>query len=231
MSSTTKHIIQQSIRIFLMLLWLYVAIDKALALEAFQQALQRQPLPSILVAVLYWGLPLVELLIGLLFIGRYRQQAYLLSAILLFLFSVYIALGLAGFYPKRPCGCASVFSLLSWSWHLVVNLILLSLSILGWYLTGPTGPMAGKRQQGERNLAILLSIPIRVPLYHVILVVRKRFPEKFAVFPAAAGRTINYDTGAAPRKMCRRGSKDQDTSVKQSPDRPSHTKFFEVNFF
>ncbi|WP_104382918.1 MauE/DoxX family redox-associated membrane protein [Sphingobacterium sp. HMA12] len=195
MNIKAKHIITQSIRIFLMVFWLYVSVDKLLELDAFHAALQRQPLATFLTDLLYWLLPLTELLLGLLFIGRYRHYAYLLSAILLFSFSVFIALGLVGFYPNRPCGCASVFSRLSWSWHLVVNLILLILSILGWYLTGPTSPMHKEEQHGKENAKDpLLSIVLLVPLYHFLMVVRKRFPEKFALFPAWAGIALNYDT-------------------------------------
>lgn len=185
MNSKAKHIIRQSIRIFLMVFWIYVAVDKLLALDAFHSALQRQPLPPMLIDLLYWMLPVIELLIAVLFIGRYKRHAYLLSSILLFSFSVFIALGLVGFYAKRPCGCASVLTQLSWSWHLVVNLILLSLSILGWYLTGPTNPMHNEEQHDKENArAPLLSLLLLVPLYHFLMVVRKRFPEKYALFPA-----------------------------------------------
>lgn len=185
MSSRTTYIIRQSIRIFLMVFWIYVATDKLLDLDAFHSALQRQPLPAFIIDCLYWILPMAELIIGLLFIGRYARFTYLLSALLLFSFSVFIALGLVGFYAKRPCGCASVFTQLSWPWHLAVNLILLILSILGWYLTGPTNPMHKEEHQDKKNTkATLLSVLFLVPLYHFIRVVRKRFPEKFALFPA-----------------------------------------------
>lgn len=185
MNSTAKHITTQIIRIFLMVFWLYVAVDKLLELNAFHAALQRQPLAPFVIDTFYWLLPFAELLIGLLFIGRYKRYAYLLSAFLLLAFSIYIALGLVGFYPKRPCGCASVFSSLSWPWHLAVNLILLSLSILGWYLTGPTSPMHKEEQHDQDNArAPLFSLLLLVPLYHFLMVVRKRFPEKFALFPA-----------------------------------------------
>lgn len=185
MNSRAKHITRQSIRIFLMVFWIYVATDKLLALDAFHSALQRQPLPSMLIDKLYWALPLFELFVAFLFIGRYKRYAYTLSTLLLFSFSVFIAPGLVGFYAERPCGCASVFTQLSWPWHLVVNLILLSLSILGWYLTGPTNPMYKEEQHDKKTTkATLHSILLLASRYHFIRVVRKRFPEKFALFPA-----------------------------------------------
>lgn len=185
MNTRARNITQQSIRIFLMLFWLYVAVDKLLELDAFHSALQRQPLPTVLVDQLYWSPPIGELLIGLLFIRRYRQIAYLLSASLLLLFSAYIAIGLAGFYPKLPCGCASAFTQLSWSWHLVVNLILLFISILGWYLNGPTSPMGlGNQAEKNANKATLLFMLFLESLHSFLMVTRKRFPEKFALFPA-----------------------------------------------
>lgn len=161
MNPTRRHIALYSMQLFLMLFWLYVAIDKLWSLSEFHTALLRQPFPDSWAAILYWLLPFIELALGLALVmsaPRYNNRhaakindvgisrlmlrtAFLLSAILLSIFTLYIALGVLGLYPKRPCGCASVFKSINWNQHLLVNLFLLALSILGWYLTGPTAPV------------------------------------------------------------------------------------------
>lgn len=185
MKKKIRHITSNSIHIFMIVFWLFVATDKLWNLETFHSALLKQPFPSLWADTLYWSLPIGELIIGLLFIGQYRRLAYLLSAILLFIFSIYISLGVIGVYSKRPCGCASVFNELSWHWHLIVNIILFSLSILGWYLTGPTNPI-------DNNPDKCTVQPISYKKFFVLLIIffrtefcrlRKIFPKKFALFP------------------------------------------------
>lgn len=185
MKKKIRHITSNSIHIFMIIFWLFVATDKLWNLEAFHSALLKQPFPSLWADTLYWSLPIGELIIGLLFIGQYRRWAYLLSAILLLIFSIYMSLGVMGLYSKLPCGCASVFNELSWHWHLIVNIILFSLSILGWYLTGPTNPI-------DNNPDKCTVQPISYKKFFVLLIIffrtefcrlRKIFPKKFALFP------------------------------------------------
>ncbi len=185
MNARTAHIAMESIRIAFMVFWIYVAIDKLMEPSAFQAALLRQPLPSSWAKPLSLTLPAIELATGTLLAGRYKKIGLLLSIALLSSFSVYIALGLLNLYPQKPCGCASVFESLSWEWHLVVNMVLFTLSILGWYLTGPTSPM---ERHKKRNLSIGFTfIPpihlgiVTLCLYHTSQI---RFPRKFALFPA-----------------------------------------------
>ena len=115
------------------------------------------------------------------------------------LYKIYIALGVAGLYAEQPY--ASVFSGLSGDWHLFVDLLLLGLSILGWYLTGPTAPMATyTRYKRQVILYIQYPISIMVPMYRIILVRIKVFKMRFAPFPGKAGIRINYDTWWYPRQ-------------------------------
>jgi len=185
MNSRTAHITMESIRIGFMVFWIYVAIDKLMEPNAFQAALLRQPLPSSWAKPLSFALPAMEFTTGILLAGRYKKIGLLLSIALLSSFSVYIALGLLNLYPQKPCGCASVFDGLSWEWHLVVNMILFTLSILGWYLTGPTSPM---ERHEKRNLTIGFTVTRLIHLGSVIYrpyhTSQKRFPRKFALFPA-----------------------------------------------
>ncbi|WP_286778359.1 MauE/DoxX family redox-associated membrane protein [Sphingobacterium thalpophilum] len=192
MKTRASHITATSIRAFMILFWAWVALDKLWDLPGFHQALIKQPFPDWWAGILFWLLPLMELAIVLLFsIHSFRKKKHLffdpfaLSALLLTVFTVYIVLGVAGLYAQKPCGCASVLSGLSWGGHLVVNLLLLLLSILGWYLTGPTTPMAGcKRSKKQVILFYTRRLLINVPIYAVILLRVKKYKMRFALFPA-----------------------------------------------
>ncbi len=193
MKFITRHIILYSIRTFLLVFWLYVALDKLWEPSAFRAALLRQPFPDPWADVLYWLLPVGELILGLLFLIPTRKRfrhilsplPFLLSAFLMLAFTMYIGLGVAGFYAQRPCGCASVFSGISWAWHLVINIVLLGLSIVGYHLisshtpTDSNGPKHKEQQSSFHPFILLIS----VPLNHILVVIGKRFPRRFAVFP------------------------------------------------
>lgn len=196
MKTKALHIAPFCIQILLLMFWLYVGVEKLWNLQGFHSALLRQPFPDRWSDHLYWSLPVVEAGIGLLFIFRQTKRlAFLSSALLLIIFSIYITLGLIGVYAERPCGCASVLHGLTWEWHLVVNMALFSLSILGWYLTGPTTPMGNRRIRHKRSVTLFraFTMLLAVPVYFVFVFIAKRFPRRFAVFPGRPVRTnLNY---------------------------------------
>lgn len=184
MKTSIRHITEYSIRIFLMVFWLYVALDKLWDLPGFHRALLKQPFPDAWADILYWVLPLAELGLSLLFLFSKIRYAYLLSAVLMLAFTIYIGLGVAGLYAKRPCGCASVFSGLSWDWHLLANTVLLGLSILGRFLCGSPAPTDhGKEQYAHAGRSQPTLSTIAIPLYDGVFFIRRRFPRRFAPFP------------------------------------------------
>jgi putative oxidoreductase len=113
----------------LVLLWTYTAISKWSDPHSFSFSLHRQPIPSSLAAFLFWALPAIELLAsGMLISVKTRTLGLCLSTVLLLIFSIYIALGLAGFFEKIPCACGGVLKAMGWKEHLIFNIILLTLS-------------------------------------------------------------------------------------------------------
>src|SRR5690606_35815524 len=167
------------------------------------------PFPDTWADVLYWALPAGELVLGLLFLLPVRKHfrpilsplPFLVSALLMLAFTVYIALGVAGFYAQRPCGCASVFRGISWAWHLVVNIFLLSLSIVGWCLAISGTSIDRNESDHKKRLSFFhpFVLLLSVPLYDTFVAIGKRFPRRFAVFP---GRPVyvnlNYTFVACP---------------------------------
>ncbi|MBD1421614.1 MauE/DoxX family redox-associated membrane protein [Sphingobacterium chuzhouense] len=184
MKTRITHITSHSLHIFLMLFWLYVALDKLWDLPNFHRALLKQPFPDGWANILYWALPMAELGLALLFVLSRKGYTYVLSAFLMLSFTIYIGLGVAGFYAKRPCGCASVFSGLSWDWHLLANIVLLGLSILGRFLCGSPAPTDhGKEQYAHAGRSQPTLSTIAIPLYDGGFFIRIRFPRRFAPFP------------------------------------------------
>lgn len=184
MKTRIRHITLHSLHIFLMVFWLYVALDKLWDLPNFHRALLKQPFPDTWADVLYWALPLGELGLALLFVLSRKRYIYLLSAFLMLSFTIYIGLGVAGVYSQRPCGCASVFGGLSWDWHLLVNTVLLGLSILGRFLSGSPEPTdRGQEQYANAGRSQSRLSTVAVPIYDGGFFIRIRFPRRFALFP------------------------------------------------
>lgn len=129
--------------LLLLALWIPVGLDKLWDLQGFHRTLLRQPFPNAWADVLYWLLPILELLCAVLLVGgavnspktnSLRKWGFALSALLMLAFTVFILLGVLGWYDKRPCGCGSVISGLSWEQHLWFNLVFLLISVVGWWL-------------------------------------------------------------------------------------------------
>ncbi|WP_400261915.1 MauE/DoxX family redox-associated membrane protein [Sphingobacterium sp. SG20118] len=159
MNNRVKHIIANSISIFLIIFWLYVGLEKAWSWKNFQISLHQQPLPTWSVDILYWLVPLVEIATGVLLafqISKLKRLGYWGSILLLASFTIFIGLGVAGVYEKRPCTCASIFSGMSWEWHLVVNIILLSISILGLILLRPASLSSGDSERYSKSVRLFI---------------------------------------------------------------------------
>lgn len=82
-------------------------------------------------SILAWLIPLLELLTGLLIaLPVTMRYGLFLSGMLLFIFSIYILGGVAGWYESRPCSCGGIIMQMTWAWHLVFNLFFLILNII-----------------------------------------------------------------------------------------------------
>jgi len=136
-ANKTNTTIYKVLRAAMILFWVYVGIEKLWQLSAFHIALQQQPVISILAPILFWLLPLLEIGIGALLglpARRLQHWGWIASTIMITLFSIYIALGVLDVYDKKPCMCTSFLSNISWTAHLIFNLVILGLSLAGLVL-------------------------------------------------------------------------------------------------
>ncbi|WP_286841133.1 MauE/DoxX family redox-associated membrane protein [Sphingobacterium sp. UBA7631] len=136
-ANKTNTTIYKILRTAMILFWVYVGIEKFWQLGAFHIALQQQPVISALAPLLFWLLPLLEISIGALLglpARRLQHWGWIASTIMITLFSIYIALGVLDVYDKKPCICTSFLSNISWTAHLIFNLVILGLSLAGLVL-------------------------------------------------------------------------------------------------
>lgn len=130
-----KRIMLAIVIVLLLVLWIPVSIDKLTDFEAFKSGILRQPFSDRLGYFLIYTLPVLEILVILALVNeRFRKAGFVLSTLLLTVFTGYIAVALLGAWEKLPCGCGSVISGMTWLQHLYFNLFFLSLSIGGLYL-------------------------------------------------------------------------------------------------
>ena len=124
-------IIVEVIAAVLILVFTYTAISKFLDQQTFRAVISQSSLIGESASVLSWVLPVFELITSLLlFIPASRLVGLLLSFVLMILFTGYVAYNLL-YVSNLPCSCGGVVSSLSWNQHLVMNIFLTVLSIVG----------------------------------------------------------------------------------------------------
>lgn len=158
-ANKTSSIIYKILRAIMILFWIYVGMDKIWQLSAFRIALEQQPIISYLAPILFWLLPLVEIGVGILLAmpaARLRAWGWRASTLLIIIFTIYIGLGVLNFYAQKPCMCTSFLSRISWTAHLLINIVILGLSITGWVLHHKVAKYGEHALTGKTNVALFL---------------------------------------------------------------------------
>ncbi|WP_418603552.1 MauE/DoxX family redox-associated membrane protein [Hwangdonia sp.] len=130
-SKNIYQIIAKFTSLLFLVLFLYAAISKLLDFEHFKLQLSRHPLISPFSLWIAYGVPVIELIIGILLLyPRSQLLAFYASLTLMSLFSIYIAWVL-GFSDAIPCSCGGILNTLGWKQHLIFNLMFISLALIG----------------------------------------------------------------------------------------------------
>jgi len=118
----------------LVFLWIYAATGKLIEFEQFTVQMKQVPVLKPVAGVLTWAVPVSEYVLSvLLLIPKTRRLGLLSSAVLMSVFTMYIA-GMILFSPELPCSCGGIINDLTWSQHLLFNLVFTALAIYGSYL-------------------------------------------------------------------------------------------------
>ena len=129
-----KNLIYKTGISLLIVLWIYAAGSKLLEYNSFRHQLTLQHFPIKIEGILVWLLPAIELITALLLTSiKTVITGLYASAVLLVMFTGYIAFILTGIYPNAPCSCGGVLSMLSWKAHFGFNLIFLSINVWALY--------------------------------------------------------------------------------------------------
>ena len=109
-------------------MFVYAAISKLLDFETFTVQLAQSPLLSAYTGVIAWVVPGLEILIAvLLTIPKYRIPALYASFTLMVMFTAYIYI-ILNFSDFIPCSCGGVLEKLSWTQHLIFNIVFIILA-------------------------------------------------------------------------------------------------------
>jgi hypothetical protein len=117
-------------------MFLYASFSKYFDWAGFHRAMFNQPFSHGLAWILIFTVPPLEIIASILLMTKWRRLGFALSAILMFLFTGYIALILLNFFPRVPCSCGGIIRALTWNQHLIFNIFFLLLSIIGWACDG-----------------------------------------------------------------------------------------------
>ena len=117
----------------LIFLFTYTGISKLIDHNTFEAAILQSPIIKHQVAIISWLIPVGELLIVVLLLwDEYRQTGFLLSLLLMTMFTVYIAYMIL-FVPNLPCSCGGILKELSWSNHLLFNSLIIVLILVTFF--------------------------------------------------------------------------------------------------
>jgi hypothetical protein len=125
-----RAMIVEVISALFILLFVYTAINKFLALNDLKYVLKHFPLIGGFPQVIAWGLPISESIIALLlFIPRTKLSGLYGSLAMMTAFTFYLGYMLVS-TPKLPCTCGGMLQKLSWPQHLIFNIFFVLLAIV-----------------------------------------------------------------------------------------------------
>lgn len=136
-----KAILTEVAAVVLCVVYSYTAYQKIVGHAGFVMHFKQVPLFGNFPTLSAITIPALEILIVLLLIvqnSRLKRIGFSLSMVLLMLFTVYLGM-MKLFASKLPCSCGGFISSLTFGEHIVFNLFLLTLSIVGFILTSGLG--------------------------------------------------------------------------------------------
>ena len=115
----------------LVLLWVYAAAGKLFDFPHFKHEMHNQVFSPFIQDLLIYLLPPAELVIAvMLSYSKTEKLGLYVSALMLTLFTGYIALAKLHFFRRIPCSCGGILEHMGWTAHLIFNLFFLALTIV-----------------------------------------------------------------------------------------------------
>jgi len=122
-----------AITILLLTLWVPASLNKITDFESYKHNIYNQPFNTYIAKVIIYSIPLLEITtVVFIVVPKYRLWGFILSTLLMSVFTLYIAAALLNVLDKIPCGCGLIISSMNWHEHLWFNSIFLILSATAW---------------------------------------------------------------------------------------------------
>ncbi|UZD23921.1 hypothetical protein PBT90_11030 [Algoriphagus halophytocola] len=135
-NSKLSETITEGISWVLAFLFAYTALSKIYDWKATKTAFYNQAIPDWSKEVILYVIPGIEILISVfLLLPKLRKTGLFSSMLLMGIFTGYVALVWIGWTAKIPCSCGGVLESFSWGEHLLFNLVILMISIMGYWLS------------------------------------------------------------------------------------------------
>ena len=132
--TSLQYMLPEYTSAFFILLFVYTAISKLLAIESFIAVLSQLPLIKASPYFFGYTILLTELGIALLlFIPKCRSKGLLVSAFLMMLFTLYLGVLLLA-QSNLPCSCGGIISSMGWETHLLFNTLCVVVALYAWRL-------------------------------------------------------------------------------------------------
>lgn len=129
-----RNLMRDTISAIFIFLFVYTALNKLNTYKLFEQTLEGTPLIGTFSSYIAISLPAIELMVSLLlFIPRTRKWGLYSTFTLMMVFTLYIGYMII-FTPHRPCTCGGVIEKMTWTQHLVFNIVFTLLALAGVFL-------------------------------------------------------------------------------------------------
>jgi len=134
LSPKVRVIIADVIAYLMLALFMYTAASKFFTIKSFSSTLAKSPLIGEYSRLVAWGIPITEVIIGVLLIfAPIRKLGLYASFALMVLFTLYL-LYMVYSGNKLPCHCGGVISTMTWKQHIWFNLGFVLLAFTGIYI-------------------------------------------------------------------------------------------------
>lgn len=120
-------------RVLLTGLFIYTGFSKLIGYYLFLDQLLNIPILKTFAYFISIFIPVIEIATAIILaFPKTEKLGWWLSAILMSIFSIYIAIMLM-FVPRLPCSCGGIIASLSWKQHLILNIVLATICWLRLY--------------------------------------------------------------------------------------------------
>lgn len=160
LSQNIKGIFIESVCLLYILLFVYAAVSKLLDFENFQVQLGQSPLLSAYAKILFWFIPVIELIIALaLTIDSFRFWGLYGAFVMMTLFTSYIYI-ILNFSADVPCSCGGVLEKLGWTEHLIFNVVFMLLVLIALWLFVENHYVNQQKSNKTKKYFSLISLTI-----------------------------------------------------------------------